>query len=100
MVATDRENSFEDLEKFLTQLDWVPSQCSDDTESDVNFDSTHVEVESHIQDLEERALKEHLKSIVKDIHNAIGNSVKEMFHCIAVETQVAHMSCLFLGVEV
>ncbi|KAA0715099.1 VPS9 domain-containing protein 1 5-day ovary-specific transcript 1 protein [Triplophysa tibetana] len=71
LVATDRENSFEDLEKFLTQLDWVPSQCSDDTDSDMNFDSTHVEVESHIQDLEERALKEHLKSIVKDIHNAI-----------------------------
>ncbi|KAI7802531.1 VPS9 domain-containing protein 1 isoform X2 [Triplophysa rosa] len=71
LVATDRENSFEDLEKFLTQLDWVPSHSSDDTDSDVTFDSTHVEVESHIQDLEERALKEHLKSIVKDIHNAI-----------------------------
>uniref|UniRef100_A0A671MKW7 VPS9 domain-containing protein 1-like n=1 Tax=Sinocyclocheilus anshuiensis TaxID=1608454 RepID=A0A671MKW7_9TELE len=40
LVSTDRENSFEDLEKFLTQLDW-------------------------------RALKEHLKAIVKDIHNAI-----------------------------
>uniref|UniRef100_H2SKG3 VPS9 domain containing 1 n=1 Tax=Takifugu rubripes TaxID=31033 RepID=H2SKG3_TAKRU len=42
-----RENSFEDLEQFLTQLDWVPPQGS------------------------MRALKEHLKAIVKDIHIAI-----------------------------
>uniref|UniRef100_A0A9J7Y5I6 VPS9 domain containing 1 n=1 Tax=Cyprinus carpio carpio TaxID=630221 RepID=A0A9J7Y5I6_CYPCA len=41
LVSTDRENSFEDLEKFLTQLDW------------------------------DRILKEHLKAIIKDIHNAI-----------------------------
>lgn len=64
LLTTDRENSFEDLEKFLTQLDWVPSHSGDDTDPDVTF-------ESHIHDLEERALKEHLKAIVKDIHNAI-----------------------------
>uniref|UniRef100_A0A665WQG1 VPS9 domain-containing protein n=1 Tax=Echeneis naucrates TaxID=173247 RepID=A0A665WQG1_ECHNA len=40
----DQENSFEDLEEFLTQLD---------------------------SELEMRALKEHLKAIVKDIHIAI-----------------------------
>lgn len=75
LVAADRENSFEDLEKFLIQLDWVPSHSGDDMDSDVTFDLTNVDAESHIQDLEERALKEHLKSIVKDIHNAIGNCV-------------------------
>lgn len=72
LVSTDRENSFEDLEKFLTQLDWVPSQGGDDTDSDVTFDTTHVGLESQIHHLEERALKEHLKAIVKDIHIAIG----------------------------
>lgn len=71
LVSTDRENSFEDLEKFLTQLDWVPSHSGDDTDSDVAFDTTHMDLESHIHDLEERALKGHLKAIVKDIHNAI-----------------------------
>lgn len=88
LVATDRENSFEDLEKFLTQLDWVSSHGGDDADSDVTFDS-QVDVESHVQDLEERTLKEHLKSIVKDIHNAIGNCINEMFHCIVVETLTA-----------
>lgn len=72
LISTDRENSFEDLEKFLTQLDWVPSHSGDDTDSDVTFDTTHMDLESHIHDLEERALKGHLKAIVKDIHNAIG----------------------------
>lgn len=72
LVSSDRENSFEDLEKFLTQLDWVSSHSGDDTDSDVAFDTTHVELHSHVHDLEERALKEHLKAIVKDIHNAIG----------------------------
>uniref|UniRef100_A0A671MQ33 VPS9 domain-containing protein 1-like n=1 Tax=Sinocyclocheilus anshuiensis TaxID=1608454 RepID=A0A671MQ33_9TELE len=71
LVSTDRENSFEDLEKFLTQLDWVPSHSGDDTNSDVIFDTTHIDLKSHINHLEERALKEHLKAIVKDIHNAI-----------------------------
>lgn len=72
LVSTDRDNSFEDLEKFLTQLDWVSSHSGDETDSDVTFDTTHIDFESHINNLEERALKEHLKAIVKDIHNAIG----------------------------
>ncbi|KAK1785023.1 hypothetical protein P4O66_018194 [Electrophorus voltai] len=67
----DRENSFEDLEQFLTQMDWVPAPGGDDTASDMTFDSTHGDLEAHIQDLEERALKEHLKAIVKDVHDAI-----------------------------
>ncbi|XP_042600207.1 VPS9 domain-containing protein 1-like isoform X2 [Cyprinus carpio] len=71
LISTDRENSFEDLEKFLTQLDWVSSQSGDDTDSDVTFDTTHIDLKSHLNHLEERALKEHLKAIVKDIHNAI-----------------------------
>lgn len=73
----DRENSFEDLEQFLTQLDWVPPE-----ESTENTDS-HLEPhcdpplsleqdEVHIQELEMRALTKHLKSIVKEIHVAIG----------------------------
>lgn len=66
----DRENSFEDLEQFLTQLDWVPANSADDAVSDVTCDSANADLD--IQDLEERALKEHLKAIVKDIHNAIG----------------------------
>ncbi|XP_052008382.1 VPS9 domain-containing protein 1 [Xyrauchen texanus] len=69
--GTDRENSFEDLESFLTQLDWVPSHSSEDTDSDVIIDTTHMDQGIHIQDLEERALKEHLKAIVKVIHNSI-----------------------------
>uniref|UniRef100_A0A672PQK4 VPS9 domain-containing protein 1-like n=1 Tax=Sinocyclocheilus grahami TaxID=75366 RepID=A0A672PQK4_SINGR len=71
LVSTDRENSFEDLEKFLTQLDWVPSHSGDDMDSDVIFDTARIDLKSHINHLEERALKEHLKAIVKDIHNAI-----------------------------
>ncbi|XP_076841512.1 VPS9 domain-containing protein 1 isoform X2 [Brachyhypopomus gauderio] len=67
----DRENSFEDLEQFLTELDWAPAHGVDDATLDVTFDSTHGDLEAHIQDLEERTLKEHLKDIVKDIHNAI-----------------------------
>lgn len=73
----DRENSFEDLEQFLTQLDWAPPQ-----ESTENTDSPlepHCDTplsleqdEVHIQELEMRALTEHLKAIVKEIHVAIG----------------------------
>lgn len=73
-VTVDRENSFEDLEQFLTQLDWAPPHGStDDTGSDskANCGPSMLE-ESHIQELEMRALKEHLKAIVKDIHIAIG----------------------------
>uniref|UniRef100_A0A3Q0S3D9 VPS9 domain containing 1 n=1 Tax=Amphilophus citrinellus TaxID=61819 RepID=A0A3Q0S3D9_AMPCI len=75
-VTVDRENSFEDLEQFLTQVDWVPPHSStDEPGSDADLvcnSSTEPEQdESHVQELEKRALKEHLKAIVKDIHIAI-----------------------------
>lgn len=73
-VPPDRENSFEDLEQYMTQLDWA-SACADDTVSDMAFELTQSDMQSHIQDLEERALKEHLKATVKDIHNAIGKQL-------------------------
>lgn len=65
----DRENSFEDLEQFLSQ---PPPDITDDY-------SLHPEPQSlqsdqsdvQIQELEMRALKDHLKAIVKDIHIAI-----------------------------
>ncbi|KAM9503618.1 VPS9 domain-containing protein 1-like isoform 3-T7 [Salvelinus alpinus] len=64
----DRENSFEDLEQFLTQLDWAPSHG----DPDVTFEQSQLDQEeSLVQDLEMRDLKEHLKAIVKDIHIAI-----------------------------
>ncbi|XP_053478827.1 VPS9 domain-containing protein 1 isoform X2 [Ictalurus furcatus] len=69
-VPPDRENSFEDLEQYMTQLGWA-SACAEDTVSDLTFDLTHSDMDAHVQDLEERALKEHLKATVKDIHNAI-----------------------------
>ncbi|KAL2093066.1 hypothetical protein ACEWY4_010378 [Coilia grayii] len=67
-AGPDRDNSFEDLEQFLPQLDW--GQRSD---LDLSPDPVHVQVEvdTHIQEQEGRAIKEHLKIIVKDIHNAI-----------------------------
>lgn len=72
-TTVDRENSFEDLEKFLSHLDWVPPQDR------TNDYSLQPEPQSHqsdqsdvqIQELEMRALKDHLKAIVKDIHIAI-----------------------------
>lgn len=70
-VPPDWENSFEDLEQYMTQLDWA-SACADDTVCDMAFELTQSDMQSHIQDLEERALKDHLKATVKDIHNAIG----------------------------
>ncbi|XP_044049577.1 VPS9 domain-containing protein 1 isoform X2 [Siniperca chuatsi] len=75
-VTVDRENSFEDLEQFLTPLDWAPPYGStDDTSSDfeVTVDpSIQLEQEEgNIQELEMRALTDHLKAIVKDIHIAI-----------------------------
>ncbi|XP_035252264.1 VPS9 domain-containing protein 1 isoform X1 [Anguilla anguilla] len=62
--APDRENSFEDLEQYLSQLDW--SSAPDSAHSQPG-----VEVETYITRLEESALKDHLRAIVKDIHNAI-----------------------------
>ncbi len=75
----DPENSFEDLEQFLTQLDWAPPHGStNDTSSDVELtcdNSMQVEQdEGNIQELEMTALTEHLKAIVKDIHIAIGEN--------------------------
>eukprot|EP00066_Takifugu_rubripes_P004016 XP_003967058.1 PREDICTED: VPS9 domain-containing protein 1 isoform X1 [Takifugu rubripes] len=67
-----RENSFEDLEQFLTQLDWVPPQGSaENTGSEVELFGDQEQEEENLQELEMRALKEHLKAIVKDIHIAI-----------------------------
>ncbi|XP_029289525.1 VPS9 domain-containing protein 1 isoform X2 [Cottoperca gobio] len=75
-VMVERENSFEDLEQFLTQLDWARLHCStDDTGSDseVTRDPSMQpeQDEGGIQELEMRALTEHLKAVVKDIHIAI-----------------------------
>ncbi|XP_048828703.1 VPS9 domain-containing protein 1 isoform X2 [Brienomyrus brachyistius] len=58
-VLPDRENSFEDLEQFMTQMDLEPG-CE-----------RRPEVVSHIQELEGLALREPLKNIVKDVHAAI-----------------------------
>lgn len=75
-ATLDRENSFEDLEQFLTQVDWVPPHSTDEPGSDADSAcSSSVEPEqdeSHVQELEKRALKDHLKAIIKDIHIAIG----------------------------
>ncbi|XP_042352505.1 VPS9 domain-containing protein 1 isoform X1 [Plectropomus leopardus] len=75
-LPVDRENSFEDLEQFLTQLDWAPPHGSaDDTGSDSELTcdpSVQPEQdEENVQELEMRALREHLKATVKDIHIAI-----------------------------
>uniref|UniRef100_A0A3B5BDY9 VPS9 domain containing 1 n=1 Tax=Stegastes partitus TaxID=144197 RepID=A0A3B5BDY9_9TELE len=69
--TVDRENSFEDLEQFLTHLDWTPPH-TDDTgfDPDLTGDPSARD-EGHIQELETRALKEHLKAIVKDVHIAV-----------------------------
>ncbi|CAN9498686.1 unnamed protein product [Ophioblennius macclurei] len=53
----DRENSFEDLETFLTQMDWVPPDLDP--------------CGGNLQEMEMNALKEHLKAVVKDVHIAI-----------------------------
>lgn len=73
-VTVDRENSFEDLEQFLSQLDLAPPQGSTgdaSSDSDPPCDTSLLN-EDQIQELELRALKEHLKATVKDIHIAIG----------------------------
>ncbi|XP_067090856.1 VPS9 domain-containing protein 1 isoform X1 [Osmerus mordax] len=72
--CVDRENSFEDLEQFLTPLDWAPPHGNARVDSDLTFEASNQiepESESIIHGLEVRALKEHLKDIVKDIHIAI-----------------------------
>ncbi|XP_035982901.1 VPS9 domain-containing protein 1 isoform X2 [Fundulus heteroclitus] len=57
-----RDNSFEDLEQFLSQLDWTPPISSLEATCDPSME---------LEELELRALKEHLKAIVKDIHIAV-----------------------------
>ncbi|KAJ0069209.1 hypothetical protein NL108_003144, partial [Boleophthalmus pectinirostris] len=72
-TTVDRENSFEDLEQFLSQLDWVPPQDSTDDYS-LNPELQSVQLDPsdvHVQEMEMRAIKDHLKAIVKDIHIAI-----------------------------
>lgn len=76
-MTVERENSFEDLEQFLTQLDWAPPHGGmDDTcsDSELTCDSSVQadQDDTHVSELETRALKEHLKATVKDIHIAIG----------------------------
>lgn len=76
-VSVERDNSFEDLEQFLTQLDWAPPCGSgDDTVSDIDLtfkpSMQPEQDDGHVEGMEMRALKEHLKAIVKDIHIAIG----------------------------
>ncbi|KAM9569185.1 VPS9 domain-containing protein 1-like isoform 1-T1 [Salvelinus alpinus] len=63
----DRENLFEDMEQFLTQMDRAPSH----RDPDMIFEPSQLDQESLVQDLEMHALKKHLKAIVKDIHIAI-----------------------------
>ncbi|XP_068458893.1 VPS9 domain-containing protein 1 isoform X2 [Clinocottus analis] len=75
-VTVDRENSFEDLEHFLTQLDWAPLHGGADDpgfDSELTFDPAMQpdQDEGNVQELESRALTEHLKVVVKDIHIAI-----------------------------
>ncbi|XP_062245124.1 VPS9 domain-containing protein 1 isoform X1 [Platichthys flesus] len=69
-ASVDRENSFEDLEQFLTQLDWTPPNGSAEDASEPTCDPSTLS-EGHVQGQEMRALKEHLKATVKDIHIAI-----------------------------
>uniref|UniRef100_A0A3Q2T228 VPS9 domain containing 1 n=1 Tax=Fundulus heteroclitus TaxID=8078 RepID=A0A3Q2T228_FUNHE len=57
-----QDNSFEDLEQFLSQLDWTPPISSQEATCDPSME---------LEELELRALKEHLKAIVKDIHIAV-----------------------------
>ncbi|XP_068578793.1 VPS9 domain-containing protein 1 isoform X3 [Cebidichthys violaceus] len=75
-ATVDRENSFEDLEQFLTQLDWAPLHGGTDdpvSDSELTFDPymQPEREECNAQELEMRALTEHLKVVVKDIHIAI-----------------------------
>lgn len=67
----DRENSFEDLEQFLSQLDWMPDRTDDYSLHPEPQSLQSEQSDVQIQELEMRALKDHLKAIVKDIHIAI-----------------------------
>lgn len=84
-ALVEREHSFEDLEQFLTNLDWTPPEGSriDDlcSDSNVTFDPAVLK-ECQVQELEMRALKEHLKAVVKDIHIAIGEWARPGLQCV------------------
>lgn len=62
-----RDDSFEDLEHFLSQLD-----CGN-MRAELTFDPS-IELEQ----LELRALKEHLKAIVRDVHGAVGELIDRL----------------------
>ncbi|XP_047242914.1 VPS9 domain-containing protein 1 isoform X3 [Girardinichthys multiradiatus] len=73
-VTVDQDNSFEDLEQFMSQLDWTPpvSSMNDSSlDTEVTCDPSMELDGSHMEELELRTLKEHLKAIVKDIHIAV-----------------------------
>ncbi|KAF3854331.1 hypothetical protein F7725_022386 [Dissostichus mawsoni] len=62
-ATVDRENSFEDLEQFLTQLDWAPLHSStEDSEGTCDPSLQPEQDEGSLQELEMRALTEHLKA--------------------------------------
>uniref|UniRef100_A0A8C4HE15 VPS9 domain containing 1 n=1 Tax=Dicentrarchus labrax TaxID=13489 RepID=A0A8C4HE15_DICLA len=100
-VTVDRENSFEDLEQFLTQLDWAPPHGSaDDTGSDLDTTCDPLmqpeQEEGNIQELEIRALTEHLKAVVKDIHIAIGEHEDRghLWVCLYISDQLLSLCLL------
>ncbi|KAM9808116.1 VPS9 domain-containing protein 1 [Neosynchiropus ocellatus] len=71
-LPADRDNSFEDLEEILSQLDWVgPLPGLEEAELMGERSSRLDQDESLVSELETRALQEHLKSVVKDVHIAI-----------------------------
>ena len=73
-LLVDRENSFEDLEQFLNQLEWEPSHDNSNFNDRLTFEPSvqPLQEESREQELELKGLREHLKAIVKDIHISIG----------------------------
>ncbi|XP_061783969.1 VPS9 domain-containing protein 1 [Nerophis lumbriciformis] len=75
-MTKELNNSFEDLEQFLSEIDWdqldssTKDSCFDPELSGDRATCQELEEET-FSDLEMRALKQHLKAIVKDIHIAI-----------------------------
>nr|XP_015223465.1 PREDICTED: VPS9 domain-containing protein 1 [Lepisosteus oculatus] len=62
--GVDADSSFEDLEQFLAQLDSPPAGLEGGPKS-------LVVPGSRVQALEDKALQDHLKGVVKEIHNSI-----------------------------
>ena len=77
-LLVDRENSFEDLEQFLDQLEWEPSHDNSGLNAELTFDPSVQPLREESRELEVKALREHLKAIVKDIHISIG---ERWVHC-------------------